>query len=142
MKQFEFIDHTADLAVKVFGKTPEEVFHSAMVAWLKITLDTAVGEGAKKKKLRLKADSLEELLVEFLSEINFLLLVKHWITTTVSQLNLGEKNGKWELDAKLTGEPFDFSKHRISTEIKAITFHRMKIEKIRGIYQTSIIFDT
>ena len=142
MKRFEFIDHTADLAVKVYGKTPEEIFESAVIAWLKSTLNTNPSSGKEKKKLRLKADSLEELLVEFLAEINFFLLVRHWVTTAVAQLHLTEKNGKWEINAILKGEMFDFLKHRISAEIKAVTFHQMKIEKIQDLYQTTIIFDT
>src|ERR1051325_10464258 len=67
--KFEFFDHTADLAVWVYGATPHEVFQNAAAA-----LYSALGTFHLKPDrvadtFRLEANSQEELLVEFLGEL-------------------------------------------------------------------------
>jgi SHS2 domain-containing protein len=39
------------------------------------------------------------------------------------------------------GEPIDFLRHEIDTEIKAITWHELKIEHVADGFQAEIIVD-
>jgi len=39
------------------------------------------------------------------------------------------------------GEAIDFSRHRVFGEIKAVTFHRLRVEQRDGIWMAEVLFD-
>ncbi|GAB4379690.1 MAG: archease [Calditrichia bacterium] len=141
MANYQFIDHTADLAIKVYGKTVEEIFIHAALAWQKCIFEEAIPAPAEEMELHLLADSPEELLVEFLSEINYQTTIKQWCFSKIKQISVRPVDKKYELNALILGEKYDEKKHQIQMEIKAVTFHQLRIEKKDGLYQTLIVFD-
>jgi SHS2 domain-containing protein len=45
------------------------------------------------------------------------------------------------LEAKILLEPFDADFYDLKSEIKAVTYHELKVENIRNQWQAKIIFD-
>ena len=45
------------------------------------------------------------------------------------------------LDAKALGEPLDFERHRLLHEVKAITYHRLTVEKTGAGWLAEVIVD-
>jgi SHS2 domain-containing protein len=46
-----------------------------------------------------------------------------------------------QIVAQLQGEPYDSDKHQLKTEIKAVTYHGLSVEKtVRG-WKAKVIFD-
>ena len=39
------------------------------------------------------------------------------------------------------GEKLDFKRHRLKTEIKAVTYHQLKVQKVKDTWQAEVIFD-
>ncbi|MCW9094911.1 MAG: archease, partial [Ignavibacteriaceae bacterium] len=72
-RNYEFIDHTADIAVKLEGSTLEEMFTSGAEAWLFSVIDKKNLKADDLLEIDISANSKEELLVSFLNELNFLL---------------------------------------------------------------------
>ena len=142
MDKFCFVDHTADIAIKVFGESLRELFINASAAWREIVVGDSEVDQKERKEFEINADSIEELFVQFLSEINFLFLVKHWILGKTEFLSIKKESKNWTLRAVLKGEPFQPEKHNIQEEIKAVTFHQLKIEKVNDKFQTVVVFDT
>ena len=69
---YKFIDHTADIVFEVEGKTIEELFNTASIAWKEAVLETERRLNASgKNELSINAASLEQLVVDFLSELNY-----------------------------------------------------------------------
>jgi len=69
---YKFIDHTADIAFDVEGETIEELFNSASIAWKEAVLETELRLNASgKNELSINAATLEQLIVDFLSELNY-----------------------------------------------------------------------
>lgn len=85
--------------------------------------------------------TIEELLVGFLSELNYLLFVNRWITDRISGITIRQEDEMYHLEARLEGENYSPEIHRLKEEIKAVTFHNMKVEKIAGMFTTRIVFD-
>jgi SHS2 domain-containing protein len=83
-----------------------------------------------------------DLLVSWLSEINFLLIVKNFLIKDIIDLNINKENdSQYILKAKLSGgDKLDY-KTLIKTEIKAVTYHQLKIEKVENRYTGQVIFD-
>lgn len=140
MHNYKFIEHTADIAVELTASTIEELFLCAVDAWNKAMLDAEILYDDEKIKLDFEAESLEELLVNFLSEINYLFLTKKWFCTSVEDVKLIHTD-KYKLTARLAGLIVDNSKIDFKEEIKAITYHQLEIKKINGKYTTRIVFD-
>jgi SHS2 domain-containing protein len=95
----------------------------------------------KIKIVRLKEASLTELLVSWLSELNFLLFVKYFLVKEIINLNIFRAENQYILKTKLIGNIGLKCKTLIKTEIKAVTYHQLKIEKIEKEYLGQVIFD-
>jgi protein archease len=139
--EFKNIDHTGDIAVEVTADSITELLKVSALAWKNSVLEeNSEIDNKEIKKIKISERTLEELLVSFLSELNFLLQVEKWIFNEIDIIEVAEKD-QWMLETTLLGELFDNNKHDLKTEIKAITFHQMNIEYINGIYKTKIVFD-
>lgn len=138
---YKYIEHTADIAVEVYGASINELFISACDAWLESVSDNENRLRESSKKFIFNSVSLEELLVDLLSELNFHLYTKKWCFVSVKDLLLQETRSGFQLEAEVFGQKFNSKIHKLKVEIKAVTFHQMKIEKKGNFYYTRIIFD-
>ena len=93
------------------------------------------------KKFLFNGNSYEELLIELINELNFQLLVKKFVFTTVNKITFSKFNSSIQLDIEIFGQRFNYEKHLIKEEIKAVTFHQMKIVNEKGLFTTKIVFD-
>lgn len=138
---YRFIEHTADIAVEVKGKSLEELFLSAAMAWQESVSEPFELTNDKKIELHLSDNTAEELLVNYLSELNYHLSVYKWIMGSIEKLIIDKTYNSLHLSAEIIGEPIDDNKHILKEEIKAVTFHRMHIDNEEGTFTTTIIFD-
>ncbi len=138
---YNFIDHTADIAVEVKGDTIEDLFIASASAWQESVIEKNELNSSVKKQINIEDLSHEELLVHFLDELNFLLLTKKWILAKINKIEIKKIEDKFNLKADITGENINEKRHQIKVEIKAVTFHQMEIKKINSKYSTRIVFD-
>jgi SHS2 domain-containing protein len=138
---YKFIDHTADIAAELTGNSYEEIFESAAYAWKQTALETGQRLTDSEKYIELSSTLPEILLVDFLNELNYLLLIKKWITYSIDEISISSANSLWNLQAKIKGTDYSPQIHTLKIEIKAITFHQMQIENVNGKFSTRIIFD-
>jgi SHS2 domain-containing protein len=138
---YTFLDHTADIAVEVSGESIEELFLSSAEAWKESVIEQKNISVSNTRNISITGESLEILLVQFLSELNYFLLTKKWLMDSIENLEIKEQNERWHLNAKINGEEYNASKHFIKEEIKAITFHQLEIKKKKNEFSTIIVFD-
>jgi SHS2 domain-containing protein len=135
MKKFEILEHKADLKIRVFGKTKEELFKNAMVGMF----ETAEYETTKRlttKRLTTKIESIDlpSLLVDFLSEVLYLTETKKLVFEKVEFKKFTEN----EIEAMLIGKPLK----RMGVHIKGVTYHGLDIHQEKnGTWQATILFD-
>ena len=139
--EFNFIDHTADIAVEVKAGTIEELFTASAFAWQESVIEKGIISLPDKHEIIIEELSYEELLVRFLDELNFLFLTRKWIMREINKIELKKDIDKIKLRAFVAGENFDEKRHQLKVEIKAVTFHQMEIKKIENMFTTRIIFD-
>jgi len=137
MKKYELIDHTADVGVKAYGKNLSETFENAAKAMFDIITDNSNIESIGQYDIELEADNLEQLLIDWLSELLFLNSAKN-LVFGFFKVNINEN--KKNLTATIFGEKYDVSKHKIGTEIKAVTYHMLEVKNKKPFY-IQIIFD-
>ncbi len=142
MGEYRLLDHTADVALRVCGENLEDLFATAVAGWRYVTLEESPVDDLGEKNFQVRGASPEELLVNFLSEINFTFHVGKWVPARVLEIQLQQEGALWEVTARVGGEYFRPDKHEIFTEIKAVTFHQLNIEKTAEGYCTNLVFDT
>jgi len=130
---FEEIEHTADVALRVWGKDLKELFINAArgMAWLLADPDTV--KPAVKVPLELTAYDAETLLVTWLGELLFYNEMEGLVFTA---FDLEEVTPTRLRGAARGGRPGETRRH-----IKAVTFHEMNIRPtVRGL-ETTVVFD-
>ena len=137
MKNYELIDHTADVGVKAYGKTLSEAFENVAKAMFAIITDSSEIESIGQYDIELEAPDLEQLLVDWLSDLLFLNSAKN-LVFGFFKVEINEKEKK--LSAKVFGEKFNISKHKIGAEIKAVTYHMLEV-KIKKPIHVQVLFD-
>ncbi|HOI30541.1 MAG TPA: archease [Melioribacteraceae bacterium] len=138
---YKFIDHTADIAVEVEGSSLNELFMSSCYAWREAAMDISSFQKESSKKFIFNAPSLEVLLTELLSELNFQLYTKSWVFVTIQNLLIEQTESGYQLEIELFGQKHDLEIHKLKVEIKAVTYHKMKIVKEGNKFKTIVVFD-
>lgn len=138
---FRFIEHTADIAVEITEDSLEKLFVTSANAWLTSLVEISNPWLESSKKFIFTANTLEELLVEFLSELNFQLYTRKWIFISVKEIKLQQSAAGYQLEVEVFGQSFNENNHKLKIEIKAVTYHQMKIEKKNNNFFTKIVFD-
>jgi SHS2 domain-containing protein len=141
MKPFEFIDHTADVGIKAWGATLTELFENAAIGMFAVIAgEEYKAQGLKiEKKIEISknTDNLEEILVSWLSELLYIFNREkiYFNNFKISSLN---NSG---IKAEANGVNIDLYQSNLYTEIKAVTFHDLKIEETADGFNCTIIFD-
>ena len=139
MQKYVMFDHTADLGIEIFGRTKKELFLNAAWAVNDILLEINRRETAveKEKIITIEGDDLADLLVNFLRELLYSFSGEGKVFTHCDILACGNKR----ISAKLRLGPYDKKRHLIKTELKAVTYHGLSVEKTRSGWKARVIFD-
>ena len=140
MKRYEYLEHTGDIGICAYGSTLEELFINAAQGLLEAIADLSTVGTTTQMKIEVSAESLEELMVAWLDELNFRHEVEEVFFRRVEIREISD--GPCQLSAIAYGEPADFAKHVVYTEIKSITYHQLVVEQTPdNRWRTQVIFD-
>lgn len=95
-----------------------------------------VGAG-EEVSVEVCADDLENLLVNWLSELLYLSASKGMLFRRVDIVKI--ERGR--VEGRAFGEPIDQVRHELYGEIKAVTYHELKVEEIEGGWIATVLFD-
>ena len=137
MKRYEQFSHTADIGLRVFGKDLKELFENAAFAMFDTIADLEGLKGDLEERFELEAQNPEELLIAWLDELLYNFYTKQIIFFKFQIEELTDTRIK----AKALGRLVGSNRNRLKTEIKAATYHDLKIQKIPEGCQVDIIFD-
>lgn len=136
-KKYVRLDHTGDIRIKVFGNSLNELFENSAYAMFDIITDANAISAQLAETVEASGFDKEELLVNWLAELNFLFLTEAKIFNKFEIEHLNDR----EIIATVIGEKFNSYRHPIRTEIKAVTFHDLHIEEKANHWETKIVFD-
>ena len=139
MKKYEILEHTADVGIRAHGKDLSEAFENAASGMFSIITNIEDVEEIGEYQINIQSRDLEQLLVDWLSELLFVHTVKN-VLFSKFKIEIEEKEGIWLLKGSAQGENFNKDKHPYHAEIKAVTHHILKIEKNDG-YTVQVLFD-
>jgi SHS2 domain-containing protein len=135
-KDFEILDHTADVGIIAYGADLRQAFANAARGLFSLITELDDVEEGTHRDIELEASDEESLLVAWLNELIYRFDTEGIIFKRfdISQLS------STRLKARAYGEKIDTSRHRLKAEVKAATYHMLKVEKEDG-FRVQVIFD-
>jgi len=135
-KDFEIINHTADVGIIAYGADISQAFANAARALFSLITELDDVDEVLYRDIELAAPDQESLLVEWLNELIYLFDAENIIFKKfdITQLN------HTKLKARSYGEKVDSSKHRLKTGVKAATYHMLKVDQDDG-GKVQVLFD-
>jgi len=138
---YEFFSHTADLGIRVRAATLEDLFAEAgkgLFAAIVARLESV--EPKEKKDVQLEADRLDDLLYDWLSHLLYLFDAYRMVFSDFAiRIRHSEK---YALEGVAMGEPLNLQKHELQFEVKAVTYHRLRVEQVGdGSWEGEFIVD-
>lgn len=143
---FIYLDHVADTRFIAYGDSLEKVFENAAFATLTVIADIETIQNQTEFEINLETVSLENLMVDFLSELLFLFDAEETVLGTVRVEKIGVPNQEFEnetyfIHAFVSGEPIETAGQIFKTEVKAITYNHLRVEKTAGGFEAEVVLD-
>ena len=135
--KFEVIDHTADVSIAAYGSDMKEAFASAAAGMFSLMVDLDSITEATSRKIDIKADNRGDLLVAWLNELIYIHDTEGMLFGRFAVNDLSDR----ELKADCYGEKFDIGRHSMKMEVKAATYHDVRIEDRGGDCRVQVLFD-
>ncbi|HIQ22536.1 MAG TPA: archease [Planctomycetes bacterium] len=134
---YETFDHTADVGLRVRAPDLNQLFADAGQGLFSLLVaDLATVRCAQSMAFAATASSYDDLLFDWLAELLF--------TFDTERVLLREFEVQVEgfaLKATAHGEPLDPRRHELDMEVKAVTYHGLKVERTDDGWLAEVILD-
>jgi SHS2 domain-containing protein len=135
-KDFEIINHTADVGIIAYGTDMSQAFANAARALFSLITELDDVAEVIHRDIELTATDEESLLVEWLNELVYQFDTEGILFKRFGIIQLNNTH----LKARGYGEELDKSKHKIKIGVKAATYHMLKVDKGDGC-RVQVLFD-
>jgi SHS2 domain-containing protein len=134
---YEVFEHTADLGLRVRAADLDALFAEAAAALFSVIVDDpATIQPRQRVDVNLPADELSYLLFDWLRELLYRFDAEHLLFARFEV-----KVGADGLKASAWGEPLDRGRHTLAHEVKAITYHGLRVEQTADGWLAEVIVD-
>ena len=138
MKPYEYVEHTADMGLRVRGKSLSDLLTNAAQGLFETIAVVDTIDETVSIKIHLTAESVEELFVAWLDELIF----QHETKEIFFKRAAVQQCSTTEVLATVYGESTNFDKHEVYTEIKSVTYHQLQVvQKQDESWFAQVIFD-
>jgi SHS2 domain-containing protein len=136
-KDYSLIEHTADIGIRVKAKSPKSLFKHCAAAVFALSCRRIKSSSGKPRgfSVRLQATDIQELLVNWLNELLSLSQAKGIVFSSFKISRLSD----FYIEAEAFGHPI--TDYKVEKEIKAATYHTLKIKKKRSGWEAEVILD-
>ena len=133
----ETFEHTADLGLRIRAADLETLFVEAAQALFEtIVPDLATVQPRQKLEIHVNQEDKEFLLFDWLRELLF-----HFDSEHLLLGRFEVRIEKGSLTGTAWGEPLDRTRHELEHEVKAITYHGLRVEKMADGWLAEVIVD-
>ncbi len=134
---FEVFEHTADLGLRIRAGSFEELLVEAAKGLTSVIVtDLATIEERVERTIRIDGQDVEYLLFDWLSELLFAFETERLLFHAF-QLDKPADG----IVAVCRGEHLDAARHQLEHEVKAITYHRLKVIQTDRAWEAEVVVD-
>lgn len=132
---------TADVGFVASGKTLEECFRAAADATLDVMLANRDSlQRRERRTMHIENEILDMALLNFLEE-----LIYHkdaeGLFLQVTSVSVTQHDERWTVEATAEGEHIDPTRHQLSADVKAVTLHRLGVQRTEGGWEATVVLD-
>jgi SHS2 domain-containing protein len=133
---YEAFEHTADLGLRIRAANLDGLFaEAARALFATIADDLDAVQPKQRIDVRLQDDEVSYLLFDWLNELLYRWDTEHLL---FSRFEVHVADG---LTGAAWGEPLDRARHSLGHEVKAITYHGLKVEQTADGCLAEVIVD-
>ncbi|SRR5581483_5049551 len=133
----ELFEHTADLGLRVWAPDLDTLFaEAAACLFSAIVEDPSAVRPAVEQTVELSGADREYLLFDWLRELLYRFDAEHMVYR-----DFAVKVRPDGLTATIRGEKLDPARHVLSHEVKAITYHALRVEQTPDGWRAEVIVD-
>jgi SHS2 domain-containing protein len=134
---YEVLEHTADVGLRIYGGSLSELFANAGLGLMALGVEPR--EFADKERLTLAATGadVEQLLVNWLSEILYWMDTDGWAFTRFVVLQCTHTS----VNAEGWGERRDETSRTRAVAVKAVTYHQLLVQETPDGFEATVYFD-
>jgi SHS2 domain-containing protein len=142
MGKYRFLEDVAiaDSAFEAEADSLEDLFQTCALATFEVMADTSTIKSQSKEEVELAAENLDELLFDWLAELIYL-KDSQSILFGKFEVQIKEEEG-YRLFASVWGEPADQKKHKVRVDVKAVTYHLLKVKQVESKWMAKVVLDT
>ena len=134
---YETFDHTADLGLRIRAADLDTLFtEAAQAMYSVIVTDLTSVRPVVRREFSLPPDERELLLFDWLKELLYVWDSEHLLFGRF-EVHIGDQG----LTGVAWGEPLDPARHQLEHEVKAITYHGLRIEQDGDAWLAEVIVD-
>ena len=133
MENYQFLEHPSDIKIRASGKSLPEVIIHAAEAMMAFLYDPSSEVTTKiSENVTVEAESLESLLVNWLSDIL-------WFSSTLHSKSVEYQIREFNKN-KIVAQII-FTPSQAQDDIKAVTYHDLKISQEDHYWVADVVFD-
>lgn len=140
-RRYELLEHAGDAYIEAHGDTLEDALENAAEAMFDVMTDITTVEPVSRDEFKVEAGDEVELLHEWLDRLLIAFDVEGKLYSKFKVREISRADGRILLRAEAYGEPFKPSKHPSKVEVKAVTYHKMDVERRDGSVTVRFILD-
>jgi SHS2 domain-containing protein len=134
---YETFDHTADVGLRIRAADLDTLFADAARAMFSVMAgDLQAVRPVEEVRITLADDDLDALLRDWLGELLYTFHVRKLVFSDFS-VAVSARG----LQGIARGEPMDAARHQLDVEIKAVTWHGLKVEQTSNGWLAEVIVD-
>ena len=134
---YEFFEHTADLGLRARAADPDALFADMATAlFAAVVEDLSAVRPEQRVELEIAGTDLDYLLFDWLRELLVRFDADHLVFARF-EVKVGETG----VSGVAWGEPLDPARHLLSHEVKAITYHDLRVEREADGWVAEVIVD-
>jgi len=138
---YEFLDHPADVGFIARGRTLKELFENAATAMLAYGWELSTVRARQRVQIQASGTDRESLLYAWLSEILSLTDARGFAFKRVAVTKYKAQGTRYQVQGTAFGEPFDRTRHRAHTYIKAVTYHQLSVKEAPAGWTATVYLD-
>lgn len=132
---------TADVGFVASGATLDACFGAAADATLEVMLANPQSlQPREQRVVHVENDSVDLALLNFLEELIYRKDAEG-LFLRVFDVTVTSRDGRWIVDATAEGEAIDPARHQLSGDVKAVTLHRLNVQRTKDEWQATVVLD-
>ena len=129
--EFRYIEHVSDAMVEAYGRTLGEAFAHSARALVNLVCNVSKVDPHEIVSIETTGFDRKSLLYNWLEKVLLVLLIDNIILAKF-EVKIKRHKDKYHLFSTCKGDNFLLQKHEYKVEVKAITYHGMKISDKKG----------